>query len=94
MAQTNLTIRIDSSDKKSFADICKSMGLSVSAAYNVFTKAVIKNRKIPFEVEASPKDDFYNPENIRHLEEIKKLDDAGKLKFVTKTLEELEEMAK
>ena len=94
MAQTNLTIRIDSSDKKAFASICKSMGLTVSAAYNVFTKAVIRNRKIPFEVEGCDKDDFYNPENIRHLEEMKKLEEQGKMKFITKTLEELEEMAK
>ena len=94
MAQASLTIRMDNSDKKAFADICKSMGLSVSAAYNVFTKAVIRNRKIPFEIEAQEDDGFYNPANIRHLEEIKKLEEQGKLKFITKTLEELEELAK
>ena len=94
MAQVNLTIRIDNSDKKAFAEICKSMGLTVSAAYNVFTKAVIRNRKIPFEVQAQEDDGFYNPANIRHLEEMKKLEEQGKLKFVTKTLEELETMAK
>lgn len=94
MAQASLTIRMDNSDKKAFSDICKSMGLSVSAAYNVFTKAVIRNRKIPFEIEAQEDDGFYNPANIRHLEEIKKLEEQGKLKFITKTLEELEEMAK
>ncbi|MBQ3801528.1 MAG: type II toxin-antitoxin system RelB/DinJ family antitoxin [Treponema sp.] len=94
MAQASLTIRMDNSDKKAFSDICKSMGLSVSAAYNVFTKAVIRNRKIPFEVEAQEDDGFYNPANIRHLEEIKKLEEQGKLKFITKTLEELEELAK
>lgn len=93
MAQANLTIRIDNSDKKLFSEICKSMGLSVSAAYNVFTKAVIRNRKIPFEIEAED-DGFYNPANIKHLEEQAKLYKEGKLKFVTKTLEELEEMAK
>ena len=93
MAQASLTIRMDNSDKKAFADICKSMGLSVSAAYNVFTKAVIRNRKIPFEIEARDDDGFYNPANIRHLEEQVKLYNEGKMKFVTKTLEELEEMA-
>ena len=94
MAQTNLTIRMDNSDKKEFASICKSMGLTVSAAYNVFTKAVIKHRKIPFEIEAQADDGFYSPENIKYLEEMKRLDDEGKLKYVTKTLEELEAMAK
>ncbi len=94
MAQTNLTIRIDNSDKKAFASICKNMGLTVSAAYNVFTKAVIRNRKIPFEIEDTSDDDFYNPANIKHLEEQVKLYNEGKMKFVTKTLEELEEMGK
>lgn len=45
-------------------------------------------------VKKTPKDDFYNEENIRHLEELKRLDDEGKLHFVTKTMEELEAMAK
>ena len=94
MAQANLTIRIDNTDKKLFSDICKSMGLTVSAAYNVFTKAVIRNRRIPFEVTAESDDGFYNPANIKHLEEQVKLYNEGKMKFVTKTLEELEEMAK
>lgn len=94
MAQANLTIRIDNTDKKLFSDICKSMGLTVSAAYNVFTKAVIRNRRIPFEVAAENDDGFYNPANIKHLEELKKQEEEGKLKFVTKTLEELEALAK
>ena len=94
MAQANMTIRIDNSDKQKFSEICKSMGLTVSAAYNVFTKAVIRNRKIPFEIEAQPDDGFYNHANIKYLEETKKLEEQGKLKFITKTLEELEEMAK
>ena len=94
MAQANLTIRLDNSDKKMFSVICKSMGLTISAAYNVFTKAVIRCRKIPFEIEAEPDDGFYNPANIKYLEELKRLDDQGQLKFVTKTLEELEAMAK
>ncbi|WP_296321093.1 hypothetical protein [Treponema sp. UBA3813] len=45
-------------------------------------------------VKKTPKDDFYNEENIRHLEELKRLDDEGKLHFVKKTMEELEAMAR
>ena len=94
MAQSNLTVRLDNSDKKQFAEICESIGLSVSAAYTIFTKAVIHKRKIPFELEASDDDGFYSPANIRHLEELKRLDDEGKLKFKTVTMEEIEEMCK
>ena len=69
MAQTNLTIRLDSNDKKTFSDICESIGLSVSAAYNVFTKAVIRTRRIPFELEAND-DSFYSKENIKYVNEL------------------------
>ena len=35
------------------------------------------------------KDDFYSEENIRHLEELKRLDDEGKLKFTQHELVEV-----
>ena len=45
-------------------------------------------------IKKTPKDEFYSEENIQHLRELKRLDDEGKLHFVTKTLEELETMEK
>ncbi|MBQ7366155.1 MAG: type II toxin-antitoxin system RelB/DinJ family antitoxin [Spirochaetaceae bacterium] len=49
---TNVTIRLDSNDKAEFSRICEKIGLSVSAAFNVFVKTVIKEEKIPFELSA------------------------------------------
>ena len=46
----NLTIRIDNSDKQEFARICEKIGLTVSTAFNVFVKSVIREEKIPFEL--------------------------------------------
>ena len=91
---TNITIRLDNNDKIEFARICEKIGLSVSAAFNVFVKTVIKEERIPFELSARGRDDFYSEANIRHLEELKRLDDAGQLHFVTKTWEELKAMEK
>ena len=88
----NVTIRLDNNDKIEFARICEKIGLSVSAAFNVFVKTVIKEERIPFELSAKKPDDFYSEANIRHLEELKRLDDAGQLHFVTKTWEELKAM--
>ena len=89
---TNVTIRLNSDDKAEFSRICEKIGLSVSAAFNVFVKTVIKEERIPFELSAKDRDDFYSEANIRHLEELKRLDDAGQLHFVTKTWEELKAM--
>ena len=90
----NVTIRLDNNDKIEFARICEKIGLSVSTAFNVFVKTVIKEEKSPFELSARDRDDFYSEANIRHLEELKRLDDAGQLHFVTKTWEELKAMEK
>ena len=91
---TNVTIRLNSDDKAEFSRICEKIGLSVSTAFNVFVKTVIKEERIPFELSAKEPDDFYSEANIRHLEELKRLDDAGQLHFVTKTWEELKAMEK
>ena len=91
---TNVTIRLDSNDKAEFSRICEKIGLSVSAAFNVFVKTVIREERIPFELSARDRDDFYSEANIRHLEELKRLDDAGQLHFVTKSWEELKAMEK
>lgn len=91
---TNVTIRLDSNDKAEFSRICEKIGLSVSAAFNVFVKTVIKEERIPFELSAKDRDDFYSEANLRHLEELKRLDDVGQLHFVTKTWEELKAMEK
>lgn len=86
---TNVTIRLNSDDKAEFSRICEKIGLSVSAAFNVFVKTVIKEERIPFELSAKEPDDFYSEANIRHLEELKRLDDAGQLKFTKHELIEV-----
>ena len=45
----NITIRLENNDKQEFARICEKIGLSVSTAFNVFVKSVIREEKIPFE---------------------------------------------
>lgn len=52
MAQTNITIRMDQDDKSSFSAICEKIGMSVTTAFNIFVKAVIREEKIPFELSA------------------------------------------
>lgn len=45
-----MTISIDDSLKQEFSDVCAEMGLSASAAFSVFAKAVVREKRIPFEV--------------------------------------------
>lgn len=90
----NVTIRLNNNDKEAFSAICEKIGMNVTTALNCFVKAVIREEKIPFELSSKDNDGFYNEANIKHLIELKKLDDEGKLHFVEKSLKELKEMAK
>ena len=43
-------ICIDENDKKYISDFCDQIGIFISGLYNMFTKQVIREGKIPFEV--------------------------------------------
>ena len=50
MAQTNVNIRIDEMDKRLFDEICGQLGMTMSTAFNIFAKAVIRQGGIPFDL--------------------------------------------
>lgn len=50
MSQANISIRVDSSVKERFCNLCEAFGLSTTAAFNLFMKAVIRERRIPFDI--------------------------------------------
>ena len=54
MAQTMLNVRISSEDKSRFEEFCKQTGLNISTCINMFVKAVLREKKLPFEVKADP----------------------------------------
>lgn len=48
MAQTNINIRMDEATKVAFDKFCREIGLSTSAAFNIFAKTVVREQRIPF----------------------------------------------
>ena len=87
MAQTNVNIRMDDTTKRQFDVICNELGLNMSAAFNIFAKTVVRQNRIPFELSIDP---FYNDFNQTRLRNA--IANRNK-EIVTKTMEELEEMA-
>lgn len=53
MAQATFSIRMDESLKKQFDMLCSEFGMNSTTAFNIFAKAVVRERKIPFEISAS-----------------------------------------
>ena len=52
MGQVAFTVRMDTEVKKRFDELCKDFGMSANTAFNVFAKAVIRQERIPFELES------------------------------------------
>ena len=56
MSQSAYTIRLDSDLKNRFDTLCEGFGMSASTAFNIFVRAVVRKRKIPFEIEMPEED--------------------------------------
>jgi DNA-damage-inducible protein J len=56
---------MDDSLKKQAEYLLDDMGLNMTTAVTMYMKAIVHNRKIPFEITAE--DPFYSEENQRHL---------------------------
>ena len=74
MATSLVNVRLDDQTKRAMSEICAELGLSMSAAFNIFAKTVVRERRIPFEVTADP---FWSAENMRHLTRSAAQMDAG-----------------
>ena len=50
MAQATFSVRMDENLKNQFEVLCDAFGMNMSTAINVFARAVVRERKIPFEI--------------------------------------------
>jgi len=50
MSQTAFSIRMDEGLKRDFSQFCENIGMTMSTAFVVFAKAVLRCRRIPFEI--------------------------------------------
>ena len=75
MALSTISARIDAEDKRIFDSFCSSVGLTSSAALNLFIKKVIRENRIPFEIEGDP---FYADSNMHFLRQGIEQLNAGK----------------
>lgn len=54
MAQSAVTVRIDSDIKLQFDALCEQFGMSANTAFNIFVNAVVRSRSIPFPIKGTP----------------------------------------
>lgn len=85
MAQ--ISFRVDDNVKIDAEKTLDAIGLSMSAAMNIFLKAVAREKRIPFELTADP---FYSASNIKYLEGIMRDIKEGNAHFEEHKLSEAE----
>ena len=83
MAQVMVNFRMDEATKTAMDAICKELGLNASIAYNMFAKKVVREKRIPFEINLDP---FYSESNIRALKH--SLEQARNGEIVTLTIDD------
>ncbi|MCM1082904.1 MAG: type II toxin-antitoxin system RelB/DinJ family antitoxin [Clostridium sp.] len=53
MAQATFSVRMDETLKRQFDTLCADFGMNATTAFNIFARAVVRERKIPFVIQAS-----------------------------------------
>jgi DNA-damage-inducible protein J len=65
MALKTVNIRIDEELKKQAESLFADFGMNTTTAFTIFAKAVVRERRIPFEITAG--EPFYSEANMSHL---------------------------
>ena len=84
MAQTNINIRIDENLKKQFDSLCSELGLTMSTAINIFAKAFVRYKGMPFDVNL----------NVPNAETLQAIDDVNNHRNLIGPFNSTEELMK
>ena len=66
MPQTTFSVRMDSEVKQQFDDFCEKVGMNTTTAFNLFARAVLREKRLPFDI-TTKRDPFYSESNLAHL---------------------------
>ena len=69
MAGTNINIRMDSELKQQFEAFCSDVGITMTTAFNLFAKKVVRENRIPFEISG----DIPNAETVEAINEVQRM---------------------
>ena len=87
MAQVSMTVRMDSSLKSSFDELCSQFGMSANTAMNIFAKAVVQRGRIPFEIRGDKAAAAEENEGLKAFRQLRALAQSGA--FPELTLDEI-----
>ena len=82
MAQSTFSVRMDENLKRSFDALCNEFGMNTSTAINIFARAVVRQRKIPFEI-AAPEKSATREEGLNAFYALRKSAEENNLQGMT-----------
>lgn len=82
-----VSLRFEEKFKKELDEMCDAMGMNLTTFFMIYAKKALRERRIPFEIEA-PRDPFYSKTNMNQIE--KSINQIKSGQVVVKTMEELE----
>ena len=77
MGHITFSIRMDRDVKKQFDSFCSAVGMNATTAFNMFARAVLRERRLPFEV-GIESDPFFSEGNLAYLRRVKADAEAGR----------------
>ena len=73
--KTNINFRLDKNLKEELDILCDEIGITVTTAFTIFAKKFVRERRLPFTVDADP---FYSQKNLTRLKKsIEQLENKG-----------------
>ncbi len=57
MAKISVNVKLDEDLKKDFEKICDDLGITMTAAFTMLAKQMVREQRIPFEVTMNPSSD-------------------------------------
>ena len=73
--KTNINFRLDKNLKEELDILCDEIGITVTTAFTIFAKKFVRERRLPFTVDADP---FYSAKNLERLKKsIEQLENKG-----------------
>lgn len=56
MAKINVNVKLEEDIKKEFEQVCDNLGITMTAAFTMLAKQMVREQRIPFEVTMNPSD--------------------------------------
>ena len=88
MAQATFSVRMEEDLKRQFDELCEEFGMNTTTAFNIFARAVVRERRIPFEIFA-PQERLTRSDGMRAFRDL--CSEAKKNGIQDLTLDEINE---